>query len=102
VHCRLPCEGTLWAAGSPVKTPRFGIAERSGVSTESVPHASERQAVNDAELSAIGGFAFNVEASESLNLVTRFFLQHPVRFDDKEKMEMWYVTFKELDLRLMK
>ncbi|KAG9792271.1 hypothetical protein KCU88_g740, partial [Aureobasidium melanogenum] len=104
VYCRLPCEGSIWAAGSPVKTPRFGIAGRSGGSTEAAPAAlaGERHTVDDAELNAIGGFAFNVEATESLNLVTRFFLHHPVRFEDRARMEMWYVRFQELDLRLMK
>lgn len=100
--CRLPCEGTLWAAESPVKTPRFGIAQRPGASIQSTASTSERQAKDSTELDAIGGFAFNIEASESLNLVTRFFLQHPVKFGDKEQMEMWYMRFKELDLRLMK
>jgi hypothetical protein len=102
VHRRLPCEGTLWSVGRPVKTPRFGIADRSGVSNDDDTFTSERQASDKTELDVIGGFAFIIEASESLNLVTRFFLHYAVRFDDEEQMQMWYMRFKELDLRLVK
>ena len=98
----MPCEGAIWAAGRVVITPRFGIDERSGVSAQAITPASERQGAGEDELEAIGGFAFGIEAAESLNLVTRFFLQHAVRFDDQEQMQLWLMKFKELDLRLIK
>lgn len=102
VRRRLPCEGAIWQAGTQVKTPRFGIAVRSKPSPSPHTPTSERHTGEDEEIESIGGFAFCIEASESLNLVTRFFLQHAVKFDDPQEVQMWLVKFKELDLRLIK
>ena len=64
--------------------------------------SSERQCADDEELASIGGFAFCIEATENLNLVTSFFLQHPLTFHDTQEMHLWLMRFKELDLRLVK
>lgn len=102
VKRRLPCEGAIWEAGRPVQTPLFGIAERPSTSQQALTPASERQSADDGELNSIGGFAFCIEATESLNLVTSFFLQHPVAFNHVQDMQIWLMRFKELDLRLVK
>lgn len=102
VRRRLPCEGAIWEAGTPVKTPFFGIAERSSQSQKALTPTSERRAADDEEVEAIGGFAFFIEATESLNLVTSFFLQNAVNFKDPQEVQMWLMRFKELDLRLVK
>ncbi|KAH7134946.1 fungal-specific transcription factor domain-containing protein [Dendryphion nanum] len=102
VRRRLPCEGALWQAGNPVRTPLFGIAGRSSNSQQALTPSSEQHSVDDEELKSIGGFAFCIEATENLNLVTSFFLQHPVAFHDAQEMQLWLMRFKELDLRLVK
>ena len=105
VRRRLPCEGALWEAGNPVRTPYFGIAERSSTSRANAPTltpTSERHPADEEEVDCIGGFAFCIEATESLNLVTTFFLRQPVNFDNSQEMQVWLMKFKELDLRLVK
>ena len=102
VRRRLPCEGAIWEAGTPVKTPFFGIADRSQRST---PHgsapSSTRQLTDAGELESIGGFAFCIEATESLSLVTDFFLRHAVDLTHVQEVQIWLMRFKELDLRLV-
>lgn len=102
VRRRLPCEGAIWKAGTPVKTPFFGIAERPSHAPQTLTLASERHPADDEEMEAIGGFAFCVEATESLNLVTKFFLQYAINIKDPQEVQMWLMRFKELDLRLVK
>ncbi|EON65998.1 hypothetical protein W97_05241 [Coniosporium apollinis CBS 100218] len=102
VRRRLPCEGAIWQAGNPVRTPYFGIAERSSPSQHVLTPTSERHPADEEEVESIGGFAFCIEATESLNLVTAFFLQHAIDFIDPQGIQMWLMRFKELDLRLVK
>ncbi|KAF3914832.1 hypothetical protein ABW20_dc0103781 [Dactylellina cionopaga] len=102
VRRRLPCEGAIWQAGTPVKTPYFGIAERTSSAQQALTPTSERQPADEGEVESIGGFAFCVEATESLNLVTTFFLQNAVDFSDPQDMQICLMRFKELDLRLVK
>ncbi|KAF2116652.1 fungal-specific transcription factor domain-containing protein [Lophiotrema nucula] len=102
VRRRLPCEGAIWQAGRPVRTPLFGIAGRPTTQDQALTPASERRMTDEEEVESIGGFAFCIEATESLNLVTSFFLQHPVAFSDVQEMQVWLMRFKELDLRLVK
>lgn len=63
---------------------------------------SERLPANEEEVDSIGGFAFCIEATESLNLVTKFFLQHGINFKDPQSIQIWLMRFKELDLRLVR
>ncbi|PNP79729.1 hypothetical protein FNYG_06822 [Fusarium nygamai] len=72
---RLPCEGAIWETGEPSQTPTpyFGISTRS--------HDREKDylpATRDTEdgQASLGGFAFYIEATESLSLVTSFFVQY--------------------------
>ncbi|KAL3419811.1 hypothetical protein PVAG01_08309 [Phlyctema vagabunda] len=103
VQRRLPCEGSLWRDGQPVKTARFGISDRETLSQHNLlTPTSERQAADEEELESIGGFAFCIEASENLNLVTKFFLQYPIRYDRPDEVDLWLMRFKELDLRLVR
>lgn len=102
VRRRLPCEGTIWQRGNPVTTPWFGIVDRPVPSQQVLTPSSERQGANDEEVDSIGGFAFCIEATENLNLVTKFFLQQTIKFDDPRNVEMWLLKFKELDLRLVR
>ncbi|KAI8941889.1 hypothetical protein NX059_000003 [Plenodomus lindquistii] len=105
VRRRLPCEGALWEAGRPVPTPFFGIAERSPTSSQTVQTLApgiERHTTDEEEVDHIGGFAFCIEATESLNLVTTFFLRQAVNFDSTKELQIWLLKFKELDLRLVR
>ncbi|KAF2652504.1 hypothetical protein K491DRAFT_663631 [Lophiostoma macrostomum CBS 122681] len=104
VQRRLPCEGALWEAARAVHTPFFGIAERSP-SSQTAPDltpSSERRPSNEEEVNNIGGFAFCIEATESLNLVTTFFLRQTVNFENANELQIWLLKFKELDLRLVR
>ncbi|KAF1970022.1 hypothetical protein BU23DRAFT_220158 [Bimuria novae-zelandiae CBS 107.79] len=105
VRRRLPCEGALWEAARPVRTPFFGIAERSPMSSQTaqtLTPRSERHPTDEEEVNNIGGFAFCIEATESLNLVTTFFLRQAVNFDNTNELQIWLLKFKELDLRLVR
>ncbi|KAH0526015.1 hypothetical protein TsFJ059_009398 [Trichoderma semiorbis] len=99
VKRRLPCEGSLWERGQPldVPTPYFGIADLTSRANPAVPTA--RPDGEDQDL--LGGFAFCIEATESLSLVTSFFLQHDLDFSDPHQFQLWLVRFKQLDLRLV-
>ncbi|KAF5660924.1 hypothetical protein FDENT_13632 [Fusarium denticulatum] len=97
---RLPCEGAIWEAGEPSQTPTpyFGISTRS--------HDREKDylpATRDTEdgQASLGGFAFCIEATESLSLVTSFFLQYRVDFKEVHEVQRWLMRFKQLDLRLV-
>ena len=99
VRRRLPCEGRLWERGQPlgVATPYFGIADQSSHVNPTVPVA--RPDGEDQDL--LGGFAFCIEATESLSLVTSFFMQHDLDFTNLRQFRLWLIRFKQLDLRLI-
>ncbi|KAL0253010.1 hypothetical protein SLS55_010681 [Diplodia seriata] len=102
VRRRLPCEGRIWEAGTPTTTPYFGIGENMSPSQQQPTPTSERVSANENEVESIGGFAFCIEATESLNLVTKFFLQHGINFKSSQGIQVWLMRFKELDLRLVR
>lgn len=54
-----------------------------------------------ADSSNLGAFAYCVEATESLNQVTTFFLQQRIDWQNKQDVVDWLARFKELDLRLV-
>lgn len=117
VKRRLPCEGALWEAGDALETPTpfFGVSDKyNQTSTASDPlsqhqkhntQASEmrlptaRAETEDQE--SLGGFAYCIEATESLSLVTSFFLQQTVDVSKAQDVQMWLMRFKQLDLRLV-
>jgi hypothetical protein len=96
---RLPCEGALWEAGQPLdhKTPYFGLADPAGGPDSVMPDVRPKTFVQD----SLGGFAYVIEATESLSLVTSFFLQHTVNEAYPQQVQMWLMRFKQLDLRLI-
>lgn len=98
---RLPCEGALWEAGTPVRTPFFGIAERA-LPTDNASNPISERNLGDEDVEHMGAFAFCIEATESLNLVTSFFLRQAINFKDAQDIQLWLMRFKELDLRLVK
>jgi hypothetical protein len=56
---------------------------------------------NVVDTSKLGAFAYCIEATESLNQVTTFFLQQRVNFENRQEVGSWLTIFKELDLRLV-
>jgi hypothetical protein len=98
VRRRLPCEGSIWKREVPVQTPYFDSDNGVQVSTPT----SERLTHETEAVEHIGGFAFCLEASDNLNLVSSFFLQREVKFEGRQQVRLWLLRFKELDLRLVK
>jgi hypothetical protein len=120
VHRRLPADGGYFTREEPVRTPYFGIwnktAARIGRSLAHLPtqyneedlssfelqvEASPNSANGYVDASKLGAFAYCVEATESLSQVTTFFLQQQINWHDKEHAINWLTRFKELDLRLV-
>lgn len=102
VKRRLPCEGALWENGTPldIPTPFFGVSEKSQKIQDPLPSArSERIDAESQE--SLGGFAYCIEATESLSLVTSFFLQQTIDVAKVHELEVWLMRFKQLDLRLV-
>ncbi|KAI2950735.1 transcriptional regulator family: Fungal Specific TF [Aspergillus niger] len=97
VKRRLPCEGALWEKEQEVCTPYFGISDFKNTS---MPN-SHSTSMDGCEEQAIGAFAYIIEATESLALVTNFYLHHVFLINDASKARLWLVKFKELDLRLI-
>lgn len=101
VKRRLPCEGALWEKEYEVRAPFFGISDKSTLSSSSPNIVDNDPAKGDPEQDAIGGFAYCIEATESLTLVINFFLQHALNLQNAQKAQLWLMKFKELDLRLV-
>ncbi|KAJ6191325.1 hypothetical protein N7519_001346 [Penicillium mononematosum] len=98
---RLPCEGAVWEKETEICAPFFGISDsKDTAASSSLLSGSGVSTSSDDDLS-IGGFAYNIEATESLTLVTNFFLDHAFIVADAEKARIWMMKFKELDLRLI-
>ncbi|KAF9879358.1 hypothetical protein CkaCkLH20_02901 [Colletotrichum karsti] len=99
VKRRLPCEGALWEAGKPLETPTpyFGVADQSSGASGTLPTARPEEAAQD----SLGGFAYCIEATESLSLVTSFFLQQAIDVSKPHEIQVWLMKFKQLDLRLV-
>ncbi|KAI1652460.1 fungal-specific transcription factor domain-containing protein [Daldinia decipiens] len=99
VKMRLPCEGALWEAGEPLETPTpyFGVADQAGSVNGMLPSAR----VDEESQESLGGFAYCIEATESLNLVTSFFLQQVIDISMMHEVQVWLMKFKQLDLRLI-
>lgn len=97
VRRRLPCEGRIWARGQEVITPFFGIPDKFPIDN-SVQATSPLEYPQDRD--AIGGLAYRIEATQSLTLVTSFFLQ-PLDVKNAQAVQVWLMRFKELDLRLV-
>jgi hypothetical protein len=99
VKRRLPCEGGLWEEGKPLSTPTpfFGVSDPPGEATNALPSARPETA----DQASLGGFAYCIEATESLSLVTSFFLQQEVDVAQSHDVQMWLMRFKQLDLRLI-
>jgi hypothetical protein len=118
VKRRLPCEGALWEAGEALETPTpfFGVSDNkynqtSTTSSSLGHHQKHNTPANEMRLPAaraesedqesLGGFAYCIEATESLSLVTSFFLQQAVDVSKAQDVQMWLMRFKQLDLRLV-
>ena len=99
VKRRLPCEGALWEEGEPLNTPTpyFGVSDPPGNTGKQLPKAR----TEEADQASLGGFAYCIEATESLSLVTSFFLQQAVDVTKTYDVNMWSMRFKQLDLRLI-
>lgn len=99
VRRRLPCEGALWEAGQPLSTqpPYFGVSDQPSKSSGALP----AQSPGTEDQASVGGFAYMIEATESLSLVTSFFLHQAVDVSRAQECQMWIMRFKELDLRLL-
>lgn len=128
VNRRLPCDGFTWRKEDPVQTPYFGIWDKgagrignpiaffpshyvapssSHVKDEEIQTPSETGAspaggpAAAVDMSAVGAFAYSIEATESLSRVNSYFLQQKVNMQDHRDLTSWLTRFKEMDLRLV-
>lgn len=99
VRRRLPCEGALWEEGNPLQTltPFFGVSGPSEQARNKLPDTRSATA----DQASLGGFAYCIEATENLSLVTSFFLQQAVDITQGHAVQVWLMRFKQLDLRLV-
>jgi hypothetical protein len=85
-------------------TPSDGEVSSPATSSFSSPAAvagASAQASSAAiDMSAVGAFAYSIEATESLSRVNTYFLQQPCVHSDQD-LPGWITRFKELDLRLV-
>lgn len=95
---RLPCNGEIWERSKvlDVTAPYFGIADRQSQLDQSLP--MDESDGEDRDL--LGGFAFCVEATESLSLVTSFARHQDLKFPESRQAQVWLTDFKQLDMRL--
>jgi hypothetical protein len=121
VYRRLPADGNYFTREVPVQCPLFGIWNRAYANIGSslsahVPaqYREESPPASAAEIetttpssqasvdaSKLGAFAYAIEAIESLNQVTTFFLQQRIDWQNRQHVLDWLTRFKELDLRLI-
>jgi hypothetical protein len=101
IHRRLPCHGPLWQKEIPLKapTPYFGVTDTA--TQETSPQNTMPDSLSEQQQPRIAGFAYRIEATENLSLVSRFFLKHPVNGSNARDLQIWMMRFKELDLRLI-
>lgn len=101
VRRRLPCEGALWEKEVEVQAPHFGISDKRCEYYETSSAHGIPSTLDVQENDSIGGFAYCIEAVESLSLVSQFFLHHAVDVRNSQQVQMWLIEFKKLDLRLV-
>ncbi|RDW72338.1 putative C6 transcription factor [Aspergillus mulundensis] len=107
VKRRLPCEGALWHREEEARAPYFGISDTKETGPGQHRPGSLLVNVNSplstdpTEQDCIGGFAYCIEATESLALVSSFFVHQPLNVQNADEAQHWLMRFKELDLRLV-
>jgi hypothetical protein len=88
VKRRLPVEGTFWRDDEPRTARYFNISEQIVDSID--------------ETSALGGFAYLIEASECLKRVVSFLLHEEADFSDSNGLRRWFDIFQGLDAMLVR
>ncbi|KAL2862666.1 transcription factor domain-containing protein, partial [Aspergillus lucknowensis] len=101
VKRRLPCEGALWQREDEVRAPYFGISDTKGTGPHRSLLVNSQLTADPNERDCIGGFAYCIEATESLGLVSTFFVHQPLNVQNADEAQLWLMRFKELDLRLV-
>jgi hypothetical protein len=122
VHRRIPCDGVHWRRQEAVTTPYLGIWDKAAgrigqpITLMPPPYQSPEAAHHESQSdsgstpaesninmsnSAVGAFAYGIEATESMSRVTTYFLQQKVNIHDRNEINSWLTRFKELDLRLV-
>jgi hypothetical protein len=88
VKRRLPVEGTFWRDNEPRTARYFNISEQIVDSID--------------ETSALGGFAYLIEATECLKRVVSFLLHEEADFSDSNRLRNWFDAFQGLDSMLVR
>ncbi|KAL3443893.1 fungal-specific transcription factor domain-containing protein [Aspergillus insuetus] len=101
VKRRLPCEGALWQREDEARAPYFGISDTKGTGPHRSLLVNSQLTTDPSERDCIGGFAYCIEATESLGLVSNFFVHQPLNVQNADEAQLWLMRFKELDLRLV-
>ncbi|KAL4819351.1 fungal-specific transcription factor domain-containing protein [Aspergillus spinulosporus] len=103
VKRRLPCEGALWQREEEARAPYFGVSDTkdTGAHRPGSLLVNSPLSADPTEQDCIGGFAYCIEATESLALVSNFFVHQPLNVQNVDEAQLWLMRFKELDLRLV-
>ncbi|KIX05711.1 uncharacterized protein Z518_03683 [Rhinocladiella mackenziei CBS 650.93] len=122
VHRRLPADGAFFTQEKSVLCPFFGLWNKTfaklsvslaahvpaqynedDTPSDIIPEASPPTSASTiaVDSSNLGAFAYCIEATESLNQVTTFFLQQRIDWQNRQDVLDWLTRFKELDLRLV-
>ena len=103
IRRRLPCDGYMWEIDQAVETSFFKIHDQTKEAADNAEdEAPFPPAYSTAEgPSGIGGFAYGIEATESLFVVTKFHARHSLEIDTSAQLSTWLNRFRQLDSRLL-
>ena len=104
VHQRLPCDGCMWESDQCVETSYFRIENQHQNDIQSCvgdsPFFPSPQDVREGA-SGLGGFAYTIEATENLTLITQFNHRCALEPESATKVSTWLNRFRQLDSRLL-
>lgn len=105
IQRRLPCDGYMWELDQRVETSFFKPDKPQQQQDEPEGNHADTPfpaAYANAERpSGIGGFAYTIEATESLHLVTKFHARHTCESNNSAQISSWLSKFRQLDSRLL-
>lgn len=104
IHQRLPCDGCIWESDQCVETSYFKVdGQQQNDTQDSFGESPSFLSPPDVRESAssLGGFAYTIEATDNLSLVTQFNHRYALEPENSSKLSAWLNRFRQLDSRLL-